>query len=61
MKASRRLLLFRAKITSMGDKIHIIIPRAYHSDAEYFKDRYVSVSVVEILVEPVRVSKPSKP
>jgi hypothetical protein len=40
---------FRAKITGMGDKVHIIIPKAYHSEAEYFKDSYVHVLVVEVL------------
>ena len=45
----RRVLGFRAKITSMGDKVHVIIPKAYHSDTEYFKNSYVNVSVVEVL------------
>jgi hypothetical protein len=52
-ESRRRVLYFRAKITSMGEKVHIIVPKAYHSDAEYFKDRNVDVKVspVEKLVK----------
>jgi hypothetical protein len=48
-KVSRIMPDFKAKITSMGDKVHIIIPKAYHIDAEYFSNKYVRVLVVEIL------------
>jgi hypothetical protein len=28
---------FRAKVSIMGDKIHIIIPKSYHKDVEKLK------------------------
>jgi hypothetical protein len=48
-KSPRIMSSFRAKITGMGDKVHIIIPKAYHSDAEYLREGYVSVLVAEVL------------
>jgi putative transposon-encoded protein len=58
----RRLLQFRAKVTRMGSKVHIIIPKAYHSDAEYFENRYTVVSIVNITAEVLRtaLARPGK-
>lgn len=38
---------FRAKVSRMGDKIHIIIPKSYHKDIEKGKlvDQFVDVEV----------------
>jgi putative transposon-encoded protein len=56
LKLFRRLLLFRAKVTRMGNKVHIIIPKAYHSDAEYFKNRYTIVRVGDLPAEVLRTA-----
>ena len=36
---------FRAKMTSMGDSIHIIIPKAYHQDAKAFLRKVIEVEI----------------
>ena len=37
----------RAKVSRMGDKIHIIIPKSYHKDLERAKliDEFVDVEI----------------
>jgi hypothetical protein len=39
---------FRAKVSGMGDKFIIIIPRAFHKDVKPFKGDYVEVEVRKI-------------
>jgi hypothetical protein len=34
---------FRAKISRMGDKVHILIPKAYHKDVESLVKQFVDV------------------
>ncbi len=44
---TKKHVTFRAKISKMGDKIHIIIPKSYHRDIEKQKlcNEYVDVEV----------------
>jgi hypothetical protein len=39
---------FRAKVSRMGDKIHVIIPKSYHKDIERLSlvDQFVDVELV---------------
>jgi hypothetical protein len=39
----------------MGNKVHIIIPKAYHRDAEYFKNRYADITIVDTLFKTLKV------
>lgn len=39
---------FRAKLTTMGDKYIIIIPRAWHKDAKPLKGSIVDVEVIKV-------------
>jgi hypothetical protein len=45
--ADSKPLEIRAKISRMGDKIHIIIPKSYHRDVERRKllDQFVDVII----------------
>jgi hypothetical protein len=47
LTAPKKHVAFRAKVSRMGDKIHIIIPKAYHRDIEKqnLVDEYVDVDV----------------
>jgi antitoxin component of MazEF toxin-antitoxin module len=38
----------RAKITRMGDKVHIIIPKAYYKDIQKMIDKFVDVDIIEV-------------
>jgi hypothetical protein len=38
---------FRAKVSEMGDKVIIIIPKSYHKDIQSFKNKFVDVEVAE--------------
>jgi hypothetical protein len=49
VKAMRiKNMKFRAKVSRMGDKIHIIIPKSYHKDIERLGllDEFVDVELV---------------
>jgi hypothetical protein len=37
----------RAKITRMGDKVHIIIPKAYYKDVEKLIDKFIDLDITE--------------
>jgi hypothetical protein len=36
----------RAKISRMGDKVHILIPKAYHKDVESLVNQFVDVEIL---------------
>jgi hypothetical protein len=38
----------RARITRMGDKVHIIIPRAYYKDVEKLIDKFIDLDITEV-------------
>ena len=42
------IMKFRAKMTSMGDSIHIIIPKAYHQDAKAFLRKIIEVEIKSV-------------
>jgi hypothetical protein len=37
----------RAKLTRMGDKVHIIIPKSYYKDIEKLIDKFIDVDITE--------------
>jgi hypothetical protein len=39
---------FRARVSPMGDKYIIVIPRKYHKDAKPFKGHDVDVEVIKV-------------
>jgi hypothetical protein len=45
--AAVKCVKFRTKVSRMGDKIHIIIPKAYHRDVQKLVDEFVDVEVME--------------
>ncbi len=45
--AALKHVKFRAKVSKMGDKIHIIVPKAYHKDIDSLIDQFVDVEAVE--------------
>jgi hypothetical protein len=49
LAAPAKRVKFRAKVSRMGDKIHIIIPKAYHRDVEKQKlvDEYVDIELTK--------------
>jgi hypothetical protein len=41
------LVKFRAKVSEMGDKWIIIVPKAYHKDIEKLANKFLDVEVTE--------------
>ena len=39
---------FRAKISEMGDKIIIIVPKAFHKDAKALEGNFVGVEITKL-------------
>jgi hypothetical protein len=40
---------FVGKVSVMGDKVLIVIPKEFHKQVEPFKGKYVKVTVEEVL------------
>ena len=38
---------FRGKVSKMGEKYHIYIPRAYHKDAKALENKIVEIEVLK--------------